>query len=218
MNGYKVTDKRRQFNSHPEKKLRKNKPLEKQQKKALVDKLEKQLHKLVDKIYDLSVSGRRIIPRHPYILVRVLPKEHTTPGGLILPETDQNKPVYEGIVISTWQPYTERRAMETKDGKSMGTYVIYHECDVKPGDRVCFPHYEGIALGEYLDNKYYRLIREGTDQNKSPYCSVAGIIKYDGDAEILAQISELTKKLGSVTTSGVPVSRGYNPPVIHTPA
>lgn len=191
-----------------------------------LEKLERQLHRLVDKIYDLSVAGRRLVPRHPYILVRVLPKEHITPGGIVLPETDQNKPVYEGIVLSTWAPYDEIRDKQyyrpffhPKFGEIITERtIIHHECDVKPGDRVCFPHYEGIALGEYLDDKYYRLIREGNDQNKFPYCSVAGVVKYDGDYEVLNKIRKLTKKLGSVTTSGISVSRGEKPPVITTPA
>jgi len=217
-----VNDRRRKFDTKKKKKV---KLLTKREKAEKLAKLEKQLYKITHAIYDLSVDGRLLVPRHPYILVRVLPKEHITPGGIILPETDQNKPVYEGIVISVWKPYVEIRHVATKINGVNSSPIhtdeikIYHECDVKPGDRVAFPHYEGIALGEYLDDKYYRLIREGTDQNNYPYCSVAGIVKYDGDKEILNQISELTKKLGSVTTSGLAVSRsGDAPPVINTPA
>jgi co-chaperonin GroES (HSP10) len=203
--------------------MQKNKRMNNKQRVDLVASLEKQLNNTLQRIYDLTVGGRRIDPIHPYVLVRILPKEHRTAGGLYLAETEQNKPVYEGIVIATWRPYDEIREKQYLDEGSgelvhEGQIVIHHECSVKPGDRVCFPHYEGIPLGAYLDDKYYRLVREGTDQNKTPYCSISGIIKYDGDQEVLQEIRRLTAKLSSVTTSGISLSRGDTPPVITTPA
>src|SRR6266702_3318365 len=101
------------------------KTMTKKERKTLVGKLEKQLAKLCDRIYGLSVEGRRLTPLYPYLLTRVLPKEHITPGGLVLPETDQNKILYEGIVIATWQPYDEIRKKKLGDGSEITT-VINH--------------------------------------------------------------------------------------------
>ena len=182
-----------------------------------IDKLEKQLARLCDKLYDLAVDGRRLIPKHPYILVRVLPKEHVTPGGIILAENDQNKPMYEGIVVAIWQPYDEIREKEKHDEQGMicERVIIHHECDVKVGERVCFPHYEGLSMHGYLDEKYYRMIREGTDQNRYPYCSVVGKIDFHGDAEAAKKIRKLTSDIYSITTSGVAMSRGDTPRIVN---
>ena len=179
--------------------------------KKKVEKLEKELSKICMKIYELAVGGRRLHPRHPYVLVRVLPKEHKTEGGIWLAETSQNKPCYESIVIAVWEPYDEIRWEEKllPNGDTIQErVVIHHECALKVGDRVVHPHYEGIALGDYLDDRYYRLIREGADQNQWPYMSVLGKIDYQGDDTVASKIRELTKQVGSITTSGVSVARG----------
>lgn len=189
--------------------------LSRKEKLSLLEMKERQLAKICREIYELSVDGRKFnYVMHPYVLVRVLDKEHITGGGIILPDTVQNKPVYEGIVLATWKPYIERRFVKHKspDGESGPVHFdeieIVHKCSLEIGTRVAFPHYEGLSLNGYLDDKYYRMIREGTDQNKGPFCSVLGTITYDGDSEVLSQIKKLTAKLGSVTTSGVAISKG----------
>ena len=185
-----------------------------------ISKLEKQLVKTVQSIYELNLNGRRLIPNPPYILVRVLPKEHITEGGIILPETDQNKPVYEGIVIETWRPFIERREFVPKDPTPEFTaqykiidkyfYEIEHRCHLEVGQRIAFPHFEGMSTGGYLNDKYYRMVREGVNQQTKgglPFCSVLGILDYKGDEKVLAEIRKLTAKLGSITTSGVSAGR-----------
>lgn len=178
---------------------------------SLIEKKERELSKVCQEIYELNVGGRKFTPIYPYVLVRVLPKEHITEGGIYLPDTAQNKPVYEGIVLSIWKPYVEIRNLSGKDGGPMGTLAITHECELKVGDRIAFPHYEGQGFKDFLDDKYYRLVREGVDQNKFPYMSVLGKIDYTGDANMSRQIRELTKAFGSVTISGASVGRGSNP-------
>lgn len=178
---------------------------------ALLEKKEKQLAKLCQEIYELAVEGRTMIPRHPYVLVRVLPKEHKTEGGIWLADNAQNKPVYEGIVLSVWEPYQEERRVYDKDGERIGTTFIDHKCELEVGDRVAFPHYEGVSMQGYLDDKYYRLIREGSDQNQYPYMSVLGKLHYHGDVDIAKKIRKLTALAASITTSGFPVARGSNP-------
>jgi co-chaperonin GroES (HSP10) len=185
------------------------------QKNKYIAKLEKKLFNLTMQIYDLASDGRRIKNLlHPYVLVRVLPKEHKSEGGIWLADTAQNKPVYEGIVIATWEPFVElRKKKSTLEGDITGgsiveTIAIDHKCDLKIGDRIAFPHYEGQGMHGYLDDKYYRIVREGVDQNKWPFCSVLGVIDYQGDSEVAKKIRTLTAQVGSITTSGVSESRG----------
>jgi co-chaperonin GroES (HSP10) len=178
-----------------------------------IQQLEKTLSDTCQEIYELG--GRNFTPRPPFVLVRVLPKEHITEGGIILADTAQTKTVYEGIVLATWKPYDEERVKLT-DNKSgevhIETIIIHHECSVKVGDRIAFPHSEGLPVGDWLDDRYYRLVREGNE--KFDYHRVLGTIDYTGDIEVQGKIRELTKRLSSVTTSGVSMSRGAN---INTP-
>jgi co-chaperonin GroES (HSP10) len=172
--------------------------------------LEKKLAAICQEIYELNVGGRRFVPNYPYCLTRVLPKEHMTEGGIILAETAQDKPVYEGIVIAVWKPYTERRVIiDSQGGKSDET--IYRRSSFEVGTRIAFAHFEGISTGAYLDDKYYRLVREEVNQKDLPYCGILGTIDYTGDAEVSRKIRTLTNKIGSVTTSGAVMSRGATP-------
>jgi len=183
---------------------------------AKIEKLELELVRVCREHYEACVgSTRHLTPKHPYILVRVLPKEHITGGGIILPETEQNKPVYEAIVIETWKPWDETREVKKRfESEIRGEYqlsdhtefvTIHHECTVKPGDRIAFQHFSGIAMYGYLDDKCYRLIAE--DERQGPNTNILGTIDYDGDYDVAAQLRELTAKMGSVTTSGVAASR-----------
>lgn len=173
-----------------------------------MENLEKQLVETCQQIYQLNMKGRHIIPLPPWILVRVLPKEHKTEGGLFLPGNVSNKPLYEGIVLETWKPYVEKRIVKDKE------FEIMHTPDIKVGDRVLFPHFEGQPLPDYLDEKYYRMIREGTDQNKTPYCSVYGTLNYQSDASKVIELKKLMKKFSSVTLSGTtdPRAPHWEPP------
>lgn len=175
-----------------------------------IDKLERQLFNTSMKLYELASDGRQFKSvMHPYILVRVLPKEHKTEGGIWLAETEQNKPVYEGIVLATWAPFEETRDVYDKEtGEHLDEIVIKHKCTLNIGDRVVFPHYEGVGMHGYLDDKTYRLIREGAPQKQWAFCSVLGTIDYKGDKNVARKIRELTKTIGSITTSGVSESRG----------
>lgn len=184
--------------------------MDREKKLKLIDKKERELSKLCMDIAELGLGGRRFIPKHPYILVRVLPKDHVTLGGIYLPDKLQNKPVYEGIVITTWRPYTEKRYKTLPSGQEE-TITIDHESHVSSGQRIAFAHIEGLPVGDWLDDRYYRLVREGTDQNNWPYMGVFGILDYEGDAETAAEIRRLSAKFNSVTTSGLPVARGANP-------
>jgi co-chaperonin GroES (HSP10) len=182
--------------------------------RILMAELGRELETVVQKIYKLAFNARRVIPNHPYVLVFVLPKEHVTESGLWLADTSQSKPVYEGLVLETWRPYDEIRQRFRKAHDDMPAIqddiVIHHECSLKVGDRVFFPHYEGITLFEY-DEKYFKMIREGSDQNKFPYMNVLGVADYTGDAKNKKALIDAAKKFYSISTSGASgVSRGAN--------
>lgn len=168
-----------------------------------VAEMEKQLSELCEKIY--RTGERHILPIPPWVIVRILPKEQRTAGGIWLAEDNQNKPLYEGIVLETWRPYdTEYTYVE---GGKKKTRMVHMECDVKVGQRIAFPHYEGQPV-RYLDDKYYRMVRQSVDQNKNPYCGVMGILDYEGDKEVSQKIRDLMQQIAPITMSGVAVSRG----------
>lgn len=75
-------------------------------------------------------------PMYPAVVVRVLPKEHMS-GSLWLPDTAQNKPVYEGIVIRSYPP--KRTKLDS------GKYITL-ESGLEPGDHILFPHWSGEAI------------------------------------------------------------------------
>jgi co-chaperonin GroES (HSP10) len=148
----------------------------------------------------------------PFVLVRVLPKDMVSEGGIVLPGIQQNKPVHEGIVLETYRPYTEEvKLKKTHWDGSYEEYIglIHRRCDLKPGQRIAYPFYEGVPH-KYLGDDYM-LIRQSADQIRYPYCQCLGIIDYEGDRKIAAKISMLMRQFYSVTTSGVAVSKGGDP-------
>lgn len=141
-----------------------------------INELEKQLADTCQKIYELG--EQRFKPLYPWLLVRVLPKEQKV-GTLWLPEK-QNKVLYEGIVLETW-------------GESKG-----RKSEVKRGDRVWFPHYEGMPCS-YLNENHYRLIREyTTDVN----CGTFGKIRYAENNRVAEKLNELFEGMTCVTVTG----------------
>lgn len=144
-----------------------------------------------DQIYELAFKmyeecGRRIIPKCPWLLVKVLTKEQKA-GRVILPQT-QNKIVYEGIVLETWQPFW-KKVRTTKSDKA-DVKEIYMEPLVKPGDHVLFPHYEGLPAGSLLDEKEFRLIRESNPADPEGRCELLGKLEYSDDTveELLSSV------------------------------
>jgi co-chaperonin GroES (HSP10) len=185
------------------------------------DPLPTNASELKQKLADLCIDaylggGQRFIPLPPFVLVRVLPKDLVSDGGIILPNQQQNKPVHEGIVLETFRPYEEEVVLTTVARSSAGHEIrteeigiIHRECPLKRGQRIAYPYYEGVAH-KYLGDDYV-LIRHSADQIKYPYCQALGILDYEGDKKIGQQITALMRKYYSITTSGVAVSRGGDP-------
>jgi co-chaperonin GroES (HSP10) len=114
--------------------------------------IQEQIAELAQREY--QETGRRFIPLYPWILVRILPKEAwSASGNLILPSS-QNKVLYEGIVLETYQPVTQPfRTYTGVEGEETVT------CPVVPGDQIAFPHWDGFPV-PFLDERTHRCIRE----------------------------------------------------------
>src|SRR6266436_3799148 len=68
---------------------------------------QEKLQNLVTEMY--QQCGVEVEPLFPKILVRVLPKEQQTKGGIFLPGgKDQSKPAYEGVVLRVYKPFFQK--------------------------------------------------------------------------------------------------------------
>lgn len=172
---------------------------------------------LAQKLADLCIQiylsgGQRFVPLPPFILIRVLPKDMVSEGGIVLPGVQQNKPVHEGIVLETYRPYEQEVVLKRTwaNGNSEEYIGIRHyACDLKPGDRIAYPFYEGVAHKFLGDD--YMLIRQSADQIKFPYCQVLAKIDYEGDRKVALKLKKLLSQYYSVTTSGKATSMGGDP-------
>jgi len=80
----------------------------------------------------------------PNVMVRVLPKDMYQ-GRIYIPDVkESNKPIYEGIVIKTWNP----REIPTR----YGTRTLTSE--LKFGEHVLFPHFSGQPIPGMNEDKY----------------------------------------------------------------
>jgi co-chaperonin GroES (HSP10) len=149
---------------------------------------EERLVQLCQEIYE--ESGGMVQPIYPKVFIRVMPKEQRQ-GMIWLPDKAQNKPMYEGIVLSVYKPWDEERTKITETGKE--TIVINHTCSVQIGQRIAFAHYEGMPHA-WLDEKKYRFVDER---------AIVGLIEYEGDKRYLEKLEALFKDAHSVTISGV---------------
>jgi hypothetical protein len=131
---------------------------------------------LVTRLY--QECGVEIEPLYPKVLVRVLPREQATRGGIILPDgAKQNKPVMEGVVLKTYKPFFQKVYVESiswrkDDWDQEATYRQLVKCELQPGDHIIFPHMEfGITPVWPLDDGVgeYRLVPEPVVFGKLEY-------------------------------------------------
>lgn len=83
-------------------------------------------------------------PLHDRVLVRRMPEEMKTAGGIIIPDTAKEKP-QRGEIVATG------KGRVTEDGKVT-------PLDVKVGDKVLFGKYAGTELK--LNGEEYLMMRE----------------------------------------------------------
>jgi co-chaperonin GroES (HSP10) len=118
-------------------------------------KKEAELDALALEIY--AASTREIWFPFPLVAVRVLTKEQMR-NGIVMPGTDQNKPLHEGIVLATWDRKVFEQSKIMEDGTRYTEQRVLHS-QFKPGDHVLFPHWTGAPLGG-LDEHRYRVVKE----------------------------------------------------------
>lgn len=86
----------------------------------------------------------KVRPLHDRILVRRMPEEEKTAGGIIIPDTAKEKP-QRGEIVATG------KGRVTEDGKTL-------PLEVKVGDKVLFGKYSGTELK--LGNTEFLMMRE----------------------------------------------------------
>ncbi len=92
----------------------------------------------------MSKAELNVRPLHDRILVRRMPEEEKTSGGIIIPDTAKEKP-QKGEVMATG------KGRVADDGKTM-------PMDVKAGDKVLFSKYAGTELK--LNGVDYLMMKE----------------------------------------------------------
>ena len=83
-------------------------------------------------------------PLHDRVLLKRVDQEEKTAGGIIIPDTAQEKPM-EGEVVATGP------SARGEDGK-------LHALDVKAGDRVLFGKWSGTEVK--VDGEEYLILKE----------------------------------------------------------
>jgi co-chaperonin GroES (HSP10) len=116
-----------------------------------------------------------LLPKKGWVLIRVLDREQTTAGGIVLPRAEQNKPMWEGIVLATWAPWTEEKIIRDADGKTH-VRVIQHTSELERGDHVLIDHWAGVPVeGDSKIDTKFRLVKEADDPNLG---GVKAIVEY----------------------------------------
>ena len=86
----------------------------------------------------------KIRPLHDRLVVKRVPEEEKTKGGIIIPDTAKEKPV-EGEVVAVGQ------GKVLEDGK-------LRPLDVKAGDRILFGKYSGTEIK--INGEEHLILRE----------------------------------------------------------
>ena len=135
---------------------------------------------------ELYKQHRSFTPTYPWVFVRVLEREQKV-GSIIVSSIEQNKPVHEGVVLATWNPFvrsvsigklTDAQLANNEPrkfddyaitgpallGAALGarTRMIVMRSQFEIGDHVLFPHYAGAPIDGFTD-KRYRVVSEDCD-------------------------------------------------------
>lgn len=152
---------------------------------------------------------RPIIPRYPWVLLRVLPREQTLKSGIHVPGAAQNKTVHEGIVMATWKPITFPFQMKRVEKTDQAvTYEPREEADgtvrtsaLKPGDHVLYPHWAGFPLEGLAADKYRVVKEEGWKESTDG--GIFAVLDRDGESfdDVVDRIAGQVKtKVASMRT------------------
>jgi len=86
----------------------------------------------------------KIRPLHDRIIMKRIPEDEKTKGGIIIPDTAKEKPL-EGLVVAVGN------GKVLEDGRM-------RPLDIKPGDRVLFSKYAGNEVK--IDGEEHLMLRE----------------------------------------------------------
>jgi chaperonin GroES len=89
-------------------------------------------------------SDMKFRPLHDRVLIERLEQDDKTAGGIIIPDTAQEKPM-EGVVVATGA------GAKSEDG-------TVHPLDVKAGDRILFGKWSGTEVK--VDGVDYLILKE----------------------------------------------------------
>jgi co-chaperonin GroES (HSP10) len=141
----------------------------------------------LDTLQQLVYKGHReMTPMYPLVLVLVLSKEQTRMtalppkdsglvAGIVLPESKQNKPMHEGIVLATWNEKVVERGTINKDGERMTRCEVLRS-ELKPGDHVLFHHWAGMPIHGF-DDQRFRMVRE-CEWHETQQGGIVGVLHY----------------------------------------
>ena len=90
------------------------------------------------------MTGTKIRPLHDRVIVKRLPEEEVTKGGIIIPDSAKEKPI-EGKVVAV-------------GGGKIGEDGKVRALDVKAGDRILFGKYSGTEVK--IDGEEHLILRE----------------------------------------------------------
>lgn len=137
------------------------------------DELLARIDEDTDALYKMH---REFTPMYPWVAVLVLSKEQTLKSGIILPNHEQNKPMYEGIVLSTWNEKWIETGTIDKDGARL-TKCHLRRSQLSPGDHVLFHHWAGNPIHGYSDQRFRCVREEDWHENKNG--GIIAKINYD---------------------------------------
>ena len=153
-----------------------------------MDEFLSKFEEAAQKVYE--THERRIIPLYPWVLVKMLPKVDKV--GSIFTPGNQNTVMREGYVLETWQPFWKSI---NKTGQEIGQVAtsIKFQSELKPGDYIGFPHFEGLPV-PYLngvERDEFRLVRE--TNKPDPRCSVQ--CKFEFESPVKDQLTSAISKV-----------------------
>jgi co-chaperonin GroES (HSP10) len=142
-----------------------------------LEERENEIDELVQGLYQSST--RQFVPRYPWILCRILQKEHVTRGGIVLPATDQHKPMLEAIVLVTWRPFTQERGKVLENGRKFSRTVV-KQSQFEPGQHVLLPHWAGLPHYGLNDQRYRYVKEEDWQEDKDG--GIVAFVDYEDKA------------------------------------